>query len=148
MSDPTPTGPGGSSESSDPNTDPGRPHPYESLYRSATGETVRPSRPTPRHFEQHLSRPEGAAEGFGWLYRDESPATDPARSDPSVPGTPLPPPREPDSKTPDSAQTAPQPTSRSRRRGLRIALILLLLLTLVGVLVAALLVHAGRFTGI
>ncbi len=58
----------------DHGTDPGRPHPYESLYRAPVGDTEPPLRPTPRHFEPALSPPEGADTGFGWLFRSEPPA--------------------------------------------------------------------------
>jgi hypothetical protein len=85
----------------DPGTDPGRPHPYESLYRAPAGASAQPSRPTPRHFEPALSPPEGAGNGFGWLFREEpaqtevpagqpSPADIPTREQPAVPGSSVP----------------------------------------------------------
>ena len=68
----------------DPGTDPGRPHPYESLYRAPAGAAAQPSRPTPRHFEPALAPPEGAGNSFGWLFREElargRPADPPALS--------------------------------------------------------------------
>lgn len=57
----------------DPGTDPGRPHPYESLYRSPAGEPIVTSRPTPRHYVPSISPPDGASEGYGWLYRPDEP---------------------------------------------------------------------------
>lgn len=115
-SDPTPLKRGGASAPQpDLDTDPGRPHPYESLYRSQPGETPQPSRPTPRHFEQHVSRPDGAQEGFGWLYRTE----------PGGPGQSPPPP---------GVAPAPEP-ARSRPRSRR-PLVIVLVLLLIGALVA------------
>lgn len=51
-------------------TDPGRPHPYESLYRNSG----QPARPTPRHWEPSLRPPDEAdrsGDTYGWLYREE-----------------------------------------------------------------------------
>ena len=63
------------------NTDPGRPHPYESLYRNPVA--PQSQRPTPRHYEPSLSPPDGLADAddrYGWLFRDtdESATTVPA----------------------------------------------------------------------
>lgn len=96
----------------DPDTDPGRPHPYESLYRSRPGEVGEPSRPTPRHFEQHVSRPDDAQDGFGWLYRAEPGPPAPPDTGAAAPGEP------------------PQPRQRARR-----PLVVVLVVLLVGVLV-------------
>ena len=64
-----------------PDTDPGRAHPYESLYRGGTPDPN--ARPTPRHYEQALSRPDGTGEGqFGWLYRPDEAAADQTRVNP------------------------------------------------------------------
>ena len=73
---------------SPPDTDPGRAHPYESLYRGGTGDPE--ARPTPRHYEQALSRPDGTREGqFGWLYRPDDTASDQTRLNPVL-GAPPP----------------------------------------------------------
>jgi hypothetical protein len=71
-------------------TDPGRPHPYESLYRNS-GQS---DRPTPRHWEPSLRPPadeDRVGDTYGWLYR-EKPA-DPPEPEDSQPADaqPLPP---------------------------------------------------------
>lgn len=82
--DPTP--PAGRAGSS-PDTDPGRAHPYESLYRGGAPDPN--ARPTPRHYEQALSRPDGTGEGqFGWLYRPDEAAADQTRVNPALSGPP------------------------------------------------------------
>ncbi len=111
-----------------PDTDPGQPHPYESLYRSAPGAKAAPSRPTPRHFEQHLSRPEGAEEGFGWLYRDEVVAVEPAVTVEPEPQAPVAAAEATLGRTPGPSASA---VPAARRTWVRVLLILLL--TLVGV---------------
>ncbi|MCW2804673.1 MAG: hypothetical protein JWN06_2890 [Propionibacteriaceae bacterium] len=60
-------------------TDPGRPHPYESLYRNSG----QPDRPTPRHWEPSLRPPadeDRVGDTYGWLYR-EKPADPPETED-------------------------------------------------------------------
>ncbi len=126
----------GRSPGVDPNTDPGRPHPYESLYRAAPGDPEPPSRPTPRHFEQHLSRPDGAQEGFGWLYRAEPESADagPDAAEPEVAGPAIV--ARPSSTSPAAPPPSGAPGQRSRvRRGLVIALVVLVICGLAGVAV-------------
>lgn len=60
-------------------TDPGRPHPYESLYRNS-GQS---HRPTPRHWEPSLRPPadeDRVGDTYGWLYRAK-PADPPETED-------------------------------------------------------------------
>jgi len=89
-------------------TDPGRAHPYESLYRGGTGEPA--ARSTPRHYEQALSRPDGTSEGqFGWLYRPDDAGQDQTRVNPALGGPP-------------SSAPPPDPAARPRATGLPIQL--------------------------
>ena len=87
----------------DPGTDPGRPHPYESLYRASGGVSAQPSRPTPRHFEPALSPPEGADNGFGWLFREEPTGAEVPAGQPSS------------ADTADEGATVPRRSVRCRR---------------------------------
>lgn len=45
--------------------------PHESLYRRVDGAAEAPSKPTPRHFESSVSRPDEAETGYGWLFRSD-----------------------------------------------------------------------------
>jgi len=130
---------------SSPDTDPGRVHPYESLYRGGTGDPD--ARPTPRHYEQALSRPDGTGEGqFGWLYRPDDPASDQTRVTPVLAGTPprsvAPAPGYPDPPLPPglpmqpSAARPPEPPDQETTRrgyGWLIALLALLVVVAGGV---------------
>jgi hypothetical protein len=108
----------------DPGTDPGRPHPYESLYRAPTGASAQPSRPTPRHFEPALSPPEGADNGYGWLFREEPAGTD------EVPAAQ---PSSADTPTRERPAAPITPVPAKRRRGLFVVMVVLVL----GVIAAA-----------
>lgn len=130
-----PHGPGQGGGSGPADTDPGWRHPYESLYRSAAGEAPYPTRPTPRHFEPHLSRPDGAEEGFGWLYRTDPTSADPAATAPP-PETRLAETRVRSGSAVLLPALAPTPTARPRRRGVVLVLVLLVL-ALVGISLAA-----------
>ena len=117
----------------DPGTDPGRPHPYESLYRAPAGASGQPSRPTPRHFEPALSPPEGAGDSFGWLFREEPSAPEvPARppSSADIPTVERPPWLPVDSAPIDSVPVAPVPAKR--RRGLSVVMLVLMLAMIAG----------------
>lgn len=111
-------------------TDPGGPHPYESLYRNSA--TSQPQRPTPRHYEPSLSPPEGQAESadrYRWLYRDESEAPTAPSSSPRTASAPPPPEPPRHAARPGSPGPAP---ARPHRRSLVVALIVLLLLVAAG----------------
>src|ERR1700710_2229770 len=99
----------------DPGTDPGRPHPYESLYRAPAGASAQPSRPTPRHFEPALSPPEGAGNGFGWLFREEPPE----------PGAPAGGPSPADIPTREQPAVRVLPVPEKRHRGLFVVMLVL-----------------------
>ena len=130
---------------SSPDTDPGRAHPYESLYRGGTGDPS--ARPTPRHYEQALRRPDGTREGqFGWLYRPDDATADQTRVNPVLGGPPprstaLPPDdtdRPPPSGLPmqPAAALPPEPPERGTARrgyGWLIALLALLVVVAGGV---------------
>jgi hypothetical protein len=145
----------------DLDTDPGRGHPYESLYRGGTGGSGRPLRPNPRHWEPSLQPPDGEHEGFGWLYRDDPDQASPAPSlhppppEPPVLGTPA--------GTTSAAETRQRPIVRAvsaptgevrgssarrsrsvRRRTGRGALVVLLVLLVAVVAVVAVDVRISR----
>ncbi|MCW2810881.1 MAG: hypothetical protein JWP61_1339 [Friedmanniella sp.] len=151
---PSPGHPSGPPEE---HTDPGRPHPYESLYRGAS-QPARGFRPTPRHFEPSLSPPGGVDETFDWLYRpagaadtgapadgatvsgssDAGAAGDAVPADPSVaPPTvvrPRPVPAEPPIAAQPAASSSLSP-SGSRRAALVVGLAVLLVALIVVFLV-------------
>ena len=143
--DPTPP-PGHAGAS--PDTDPGRAHPYESLYRGGNADPS--TRPTPRHYEQALSRPDGTREGqFGWLYRDDDQAPDQTRVNPVLGGartvpaaarpvSPPPPAAEPVTAMPPQS---PEPPRTRKRSGYTwvIALLALILVIAGGVAVGTML---------
>lgn len=129
------------------NTDPGRPHPYESLYRNPVA--PQSQRPTPRHYEPSLSPPDGLADAddrYGWLFRDPDepatavPADKPAHAEDatrvvlptrlthevelSTPAT--------SAQTPHSTAPSVRPLAPPRRRRGIAALIVLLLLVAIG----------------
>jgi len=114
---------GESSASGDPGTDPGRPHPYESLYRGGAPGSRGDGRPTPRHYIPSISRPDGVESGYGWLYRDPEPEVP---ASPGVPGQPPLPPELAFASEPEA------PVRRSRRALRIIALIVLLALLVSG----------------
>jgi hypothetical protein len=67
----------------DPGTDPGRAHPYESLYRGYESGLPEGVRPTPRHYIPSVTRPDGAEAGYDWLFRDATPPGPTAASAPA-----------------------------------------------------------------
>lgn len=99
----------------DDGTDPGHGPPYESLYRTASGEPAKPMKPKARHWEPSLRPPDGEHQGFGWLYREEAPPGGPGRpADPSPPRPANPDPITrypvtPHPVTPDAAGTRVRP---------------------------------------
>ena len=106
----------------DPGTDPGRPHPYESLYRAPAGVSTQPSSPTPRHFEPALSPPEGADNGFGWLFREEPTGSDVPAGQPSSADTP----------TRERPAVPVSPVPAKRRHGLFVVMLVLVLGVIAG----------------
>jgi hypothetical protein len=118
----------GSTTDGDFSTDPGRAHPYESLYRNASGEPAKPHRPTARHWEPSLRPPEGEHQGFGWLYREEPAADPPAEAA----GDRLPDPAQPVGR----AEPASAPPPRRFRTG-RVVLVVLIALVVAMLIGAA-----------
>ena len=113
----------------EPDTDPGRPRPYESLYGSAS---------TSWHYVQSTSAPDEADSGYDWLFRDGGVRSPPPAEDiPTVPrvmppvvSTPVPRP--------------PEPRPRPRNRGLSVALVLLVVFALAGAVTGTVLLLAQQ----
>ena len=113
----------------EPDTDPGRPRPYESLYGSAA---------TSWHYVQSTSAPDEADSGYDWLFRDggvRSPQ--PATESPTVPRV-----MPPVESTP--VRRPPEPTPRPRNRGLSVALVLLVVFALAGAVTGTVLLLAQQ----
>ncbi len=113
----------------EPDTDPGRSRPYESLYGSAS---------TSWHYVQSTSAPDEADSGYDWLFRDggvRSPQ--PAAETPTVPRV-VPPVES------TTVRRPPEPAPRPRNRGLSVALVVLVVLVLAGAVTGVVLLLAQQ----